>query len=86
MTPEAVVLHFIDDLDSKLNQLRATREASPGIVFHRGMGRYVYLPPLQDREMLEEEPTGATEPEPAQEVADLEMQAPLFTTGGGDRR
>ncbi len=46
MTPEAVVLHFVDDLDSKLNQLRASREASPGISFHRGMGRYVYLPPF----------------------------------------
>jgi 3'-5' exoribonuclease len=45
MTPEAVVLHFVDDLDSKLNQLRAARETNPGIVFHRGFGRYVYLPP-----------------------------------------
>src|SRR5215210_1038202 len=50
MTPEAVVLHFIDDLDSKLNQLRASREANPGMVFHRGMGRYVYLPPLPEPE------------------------------------
>jgi 3'-5' exoribonuclease len=75
MTPEAVVLHFIDDLDSKLNQLRASREANPGIVYHRGMGRYVYLPPLQEREMLEEEPA-------PQEVETLEeVQAPLFTAG-----
>jgi 3'-5' exoribonuclease len=43
MTPEAVVLHFIDDLDSKVNQLRAAREATPGIVYHRGLGRFVYL-------------------------------------------
>ncbi len=47
MTAEAVVLHFVDDLDSKLNQLRAAREASPGVSFHRGMGRYVYLPALE---------------------------------------
>jgi 3'-5' exoribonuclease len=46
MTLEAVVLHFIDDLDSKVNQLRAARDSSPGMVFHRGLGRYVYLPPL----------------------------------------
>jgi 3'-5' exoribonuclease len=46
MTPEALVLHFVDDLDSKLNQLRASREATPGIQYHRGLGRYVYLPPL----------------------------------------
>lgn len=44
MTPEALTLHFIDDLDSKLNQLRAAREATPGMLFHRGMGRYMYLP------------------------------------------
>lgn len=46
MTPEALALHFIDDLDSKINQLRAARESSPGIVFHRGLGRFVYLPPV----------------------------------------
>jgi 3'-5' exoribonuclease len=44
MTPEAVALHFVDDLDSKLNQLRTAREATPGILFHRGLGRYMYLP------------------------------------------
>ena len=44
MTPEAVALHFVDDLDSKLNQLRNAREATPGILFHRGLGRYMYLP------------------------------------------
>jgi 3'-5' exoribonuclease len=88
MTPEAVVLHFIDDLDSKLNQLRASRETSPGIVYHRGMGRYVYLPPLQERETLEEEPAGAPEPatEPTREVAALEIQAPLFAPGGDGGR
>ena len=45
MTPEALALHFIDDLDSKLAQLRAARDASPGLTFLRGLGRYVYLPP-----------------------------------------
>ncbi len=48
MTPEALVLHFVDDLDSKLNQLRALRDAMPGIQFHRGLGRYVYLPPVPE--------------------------------------
>lgn len=46
MTPEALVLHFVDDLDSKLNQLRALRESTPGIQYHRGLARYVYLPPV----------------------------------------
>jgi 3'-5' exoribonuclease len=49
MTPEALALHFVDDLDSKINQLRASREAAAAtspMQFHRGLGRYVYLPPL----------------------------------------
>jgi 3'-5' exoribonuclease len=62
MTAEAVVLHFIDDLDSKLNQLRASREATPGMVYHRGMGRYVYLPALPEPE------------EPIVEVAVLSLE------------
>jgi 3'-5' exoribonuclease len=52
MTPEALALHFIDDLDSKINQLRASRESAPGIQFHRGLGRYVYLPPLRTPEEI----------------------------------
>ncbi len=50
MTPEALALHFIDDLDSKINQLRAAREAATGMQFHRGLGRYVYLPALPSSE------------------------------------
>lgn len=49
MTPEALALHFIDDLDSKINQLRASRDAAPGMQFHRGLGRFVYLPALEER-------------------------------------
>ena len=52
MTPEALALHFIDDLDSKINQLRNTREAATGMQFHRGLGRFVYLPPLPEPEDL----------------------------------
>ncbi|HEX5715136.1 MAG TPA: HD domain-containing protein [Thermoanaerobaculia bacterium] len=82
MTAEAVVLHFIDDLDSKLNQLRASREANPGMVFHRGMGRYVYLPPIAEH-------PGPEEPEVAvlsldgdcemEAVTEEVVQAPLFS-------
>ena len=60
MTPEALVLHFVDDLDSKLNQLRASRDATPGIQYHRGLGRYVYLPPLP--EILERGATHEIDP------------------------
>jgi 3'-5' exoribonuclease len=44
MTPEALALHFIDDLDSKINQLRIARDAAAGIQYHRGLARFVYLP------------------------------------------
>jgi 3'-5' exoribonuclease len=52
MTPEALALHFIDDLDSKINQLRSSREAATGMQYHRGLGRFVYLPPPPTREDL----------------------------------
>jgi 3'-5' exoribonuclease len=77
MTPEALALHFIDDLDSKINQLRASREAAPGMQFHRGLGRYVYLPPLPTpEEAAVEELTGlaAIPAEPhALEVAEMDL-------------
>jgi len=39
------VLHFIDDLDSKINQFRNQRRKSPmEIQYLRGLGRHVYLP------------------------------------------
>lgn len=45
MTAEAVALHFLDDLDSKLNQLRLARATHAGaeIQWHRALGRWVYL-------------------------------------------
>ncbi|HEX7186468.1 MAG TPA: HD domain-containing protein [Thermoanaerobaculia bacterium] len=67
MTPEALVLHFVDDLDSKLNQLRASREAAPGISYHRGLARYVYLPPLADAACEETAPAVDPHAEEARE-------------------
>jgi 3'-5' exoribonuclease len=43
MTAEALVLHFIDDLDSKLEQLRSARETASGFQFLRPLGRHVFL-------------------------------------------
>lgn len=79
MTPEALALHFVDDLDSKLNQLRASRDSSPGILFHRGLGRYVYLPPLEERPP---QPADPIEPH-AQEELEKEMppEIPEMDTG-----
>jgi len=42
-TSEAIVLHFIDNLDSKLAQLRQAAENDSGFQYVRGLGRYVYL-------------------------------------------
>jgi 3'-5' exoribonuclease len=86
MTLEALALHFIDDLDSKINQLRAARDGSPGMQFHRGMGRFVYLPALEERPAeplldlvapeLGEENEGEEDLEPA------EVQPALFDPDG----
>lgn len=53
MTPEAFALHAIDDLDSKLAQIRALRDRNLGIVFHRPLERFLYL--------AEESPESAAE-------------------------
>lgn len=86
MTPEALALHFIDDLDSKINQLRTLRENSPGMQFHRGFGRFVYLPPQEERpaepllDLVEPHAQEALEAElPEEEIA---AQPPLFETDG----
>jgi 3'-5' exoribonuclease len=42
MTSEALALHFIDDLDSKLAQLRQGRETGEPLQYFRGFGRYLY--------------------------------------------
>jgi len=68
MTPEAVALHFIDDLDSKLAQLRAARASGGPVQWHRVLQRYLYFaPPSPD---VEEGPTA----EPAA-VEDVEPEA-----------
>lgn len=46
MTAEAIVLHFIDDLDAKLNQLHNHRKQGGGMQFLRGLGRFIYLDPV----------------------------------------
>jgi 3'-5' exoribonuclease len=79
MTPEALALHFIDDLDSKINQLRASREAATGMQYHRGLGRFVYLPPLPSPEdLLAEQEEAAIEAISAEphELEAREMETP----------
>jgi 3'-5' exoribonuclease len=50
MTAEALVVHFIDDLDSKLNQLRDLGGSGDEPQYLRGLGRWVY--PLTGDERL----------------------------------
>jgi 3'-5' exoribonuclease len=47
-TPEAFVLHAIDNLDSKINQLRGHRRSgAEGMFYIRAMGRSVYFEPTK---------------------------------------
>jgi 3'-5' exoribonuclease len=59
MTPEALALHFIDDLDSKLDQLRGAQDRGGGMQWLRGLGRYVLLP--ESRPAVDEEEMPSTE-------------------------
>jgi len=57
MTAEALTLHFIDDLDSKLNQLlMAKHNSDEPMQYMRGMGRFMYLGESKD-ETAEDETT-----------------------------
>ncbi len=57
MTAEALVVHFIDDLDSKLNQLRYLAGAPDQPQYLRGMGRWIYPMGTGDEAEPDEEPT-----------------------------
>ena len=74
MTPEALVLHFVDDLDSKLNQLRKLRESGHGFHYLRPLGRHVFF---GDDQVTLPFPV----PEPATLVPDLEPE-PAELAGG----
>jgi 3'-5' exoribonuclease len=73
MTAEALVVHFIDDLDSKLNQLRhlAGEPSQPQYV--RGLGRWVY--PLGDAGETADgdRSSGAVAPEAVADDADDDL-------------
>ena len=45
MTAEAFTLHFLDDLDSKLNQLRQAGERGEELPWVPSLGGFVYLQP-----------------------------------------
>ncbi len=80
MTAEAVVLHFIDDLDAKLNQIKVAREHGTGLQYLKGFGRHLYLDGLTDEASIAAgddnggESRAASDEENEQESA----QPPLF--------
>jgi len=56
MTPEAFVLHALDDLDSKLNQLEPLRGDPAEMIWVRALGRYIHVP-FEDEDV--DDPEGA---------------------------
>ncbi len=77
MTAEALTLHFIDDLDSKLAQLRQGRELGEPLHFFQGFGRYLFTEFGENRQDDESEaaptPDGARA---AEESTDQEKAPP----------
>jgi 3'-5' exoribonuclease len=69
MSPEALALHFIDNLDSKLNQLRQARGGSGDFSYVRGLGRHVYLPGSRPEAAPAEAEAESPAEDPATEVA-----------------
>lgn len=67
MTREALVLHFLDNLDSKLAQLRQAQRQREGFHYLRPLGRFVYL-----ERQEEESPTEAT----SEVDPDVDREAP----------
>jgi 3'-5' exoribonuclease len=88
MFPEALVLHYLDDLDSKMEAMRAhfEREADsegPWTTYNASLGR----PLLDSEKFLRTEPapeepvaadSGAAAAEPASQTSDVEFPG-LFT-------
>jgi 3'-5' exoribonuclease len=76
MTPEAIVLHMVDDLDSKLAVLRALKDnarGAAGFVWARSLDRFVWLAEDATTDPGTELPrpdTGAEEPGPPSDDAD----------------
>jgi 3'-5' exoribonuclease len=71
-TPEALVLHYLDDLDSKINHF--LREPAPGLTWHRGLGRHIW------RAEREEETAAAYGP-PAVPPTPAAAATPVAATG-----
>lgn len=69
MTPEALALHAIDDIDSKLAVLRGLKESGRGFVWARSLERFVWLGDEANAEAVASLETGTP---PAAEETDAE--------------
>lgn len=74
MTPEAIALHFIDDLDSKLAQLREASEKEPPLQYLTGFSRFLYTGFTPRKDEVPGEGPEVPEPsaDPAQPTLDLD--------------
>ncbi|MDH3524021.1 MAG: HD domain-containing protein [Acidobacteriota bacterium] len=61
MTAEAFALAFIDNLDSKLAQLRQAARTNGGLQYMRALGRFVLLPESPDEELAGAGPSSGPE-------------------------
>jgi 3'-5' exoribonuclease len=76
-TPEALVLHYLDDLDSKINHF--LREPAPGLTWHRGLGRHIWRAEREEEGPATAQaasPTPAAAPAPAPPPATAPPPAP----------
>jgi len=71
MTAEAFVLHALDDLDSKLNQLEPLREDPAEMIWVRALGRYVHVPVDDERQASKGRAPGDGDPEDPESVEGL---------------
>ena len=79
MFPEALMLHYLDDLDSKMESMRAHLERESGYDgdwtgYNASLGR----PLLNTRKFLTPKPAPESAPEPASSDAAAPNPAPLF--------
>jgi 3'-5' exoribonuclease len=74
MTPEAIALHFIDDLDSKLAQLREASEKEPPLQYLTGFSRFLYtgFAPRTEEDPGEDPGDTASSTDAAQPSLDLD--------------
>lgn len=74
MTAEALALHFIDDLDSKLAQLRRARESGVPLQYLKGFGRYLYAELEGTAPVTEDEDTEPADgPDPSEREIDQRL-------------